>query len=197
MKRSKELPSAVLHTLYSKRPHWPRYTFRQFRNIFSEYRPYQRPFATRFCSKGGRPIDPKKQQRSFKIAHDNRERLAVEMYAKYCELADSCKIPGCDFRENIENFMEHLHGTEFCDKDGISRFKQCPNEHVVKCTTSAVIIAEKFGGQQVGLLLEREKYKGRIGYSSGGHDFALVGDYLVDWWAVYVDESHPVGIFLM
>lgn len=59
------------------------------------------------------------------------------------------------------------------------------------CTTSARMIAEKFGGQVFGYKIKREEgNENLIGYWCYGHDFAFIDDrYIVDWWAYHVDES--------
>jgi hypothetical protein len=55
------------------------------------------------------------------------------------------------------------------------------------CTNSAMMVAHKFGGKVYGYDIDEGDSNELIGYSSGGHDFAVVGDYLVDWWAENVE----------
>lgn len=51
-----------------------------------------------------------------------------------------------------------------------------------KCTNGAELIAKKFGGYVAGYSMGEEFRKTFVGYDCGGHDFAVLGDYIVDWW---------------
>lgn len=50
------------------------------------------------------------------------------------------------------------------------------------CTNAARIIANKFNGYVAGYRLEGDEEE-IIGADCFGHDFAVVGGYIVDWWA--------------
>jgi hypothetical protein len=50
------------------------------------------------------------------------------------------------------------------------------------CTNGARLIAQKFGGFVAGYLIEDTDPQTLVGASAWGHDFAVVGDFIVDWW---------------
>ena len=58
------------------------------------------------------------------------------------------------------------------------------------CTVGAAIIAKRFGGSIWGY---SENPVATV--SPTGHDFAIVGVWLVDWWAFNVEGSAPKMIF--
>lgn len=63
-----------------------------------------------------------------------------------------------------------------------------------RCTNGALLIAEKFGGYVAGYLMDFQPKTWQselVARDCGGHDFAIVGDYLVDWWAWDYEESIP------
>jgi hypothetical protein len=62
------------------------------------------------------------------------------------------------------------------------------------CTDSARLIPNKFGGKVFGYLMQ-DNPKAVIGHDCFGHDFALVGTYLVDFWAWHVDGSIKFPMF--
>ena len=57
------------------------------------------------------------------------------------------------------------------------------------CTNGANLIAEKFGGFVAGYAIDRDDPQTLIGADAGGHDFAVVGDYIVDCWAWEYERS--------
>jgi hypothetical protein len=58
------------------------------------------------------------------------------------------------------------------------------------CTVGAAIVAKRFGGSIWGY---GENPAATV--SPTGHDFAIVGMWLVDWWAYNVEASTPKMIF--
>jgi hypothetical protein len=50
------------------------------------------------------------------------------------------------------------------------------------CTNGAKRIAQKFGGYVAGYLIHPEDPRTLVGADVYGHDFAVVGDFMVDWW---------------
>jgi hypothetical protein len=63
------------------------------------------------------------------------------------------------------------------------------------CTNSARMVAERFGGRVMGYW-HKDNPTAALGEAEGGHDFAVVGDYLVDGWACYVDTRGPAVLHL-
>lgn len=95
--------------------------------------------------------------------------------------------------ELIKAYLEELERTEIPDEDVGSHWAvpNSPYEYsCTRCTSSAMLIATKFSGKVFGYELEMEETL-TIGSESGGHDFAVVGDYLVDYWAAYVSCCLP------
>jgi len=58
-----------------------------------------------------------------------------------------------------------------------------------RCTNGAKFIAQKFGGYVAGYEIERTDPQTLVGTDAGGHDFAVVGDFIVDWWGWEYEES--------
>jgi hypothetical protein len=50
------------------------------------------------------------------------------------------------------------------------------------CGHGALRIAKKFGGYVTGYLIDSEDLVMLIGYNCFGHDFAVIGEFIVDWW---------------
>lgn len=65
----------------------------------------------------------------------------------------------------------------FSDEDFGDENIQCG-----KCTNSARLVAQRFGGKVFGYEC-RNNPGAKIGVDCFGHDFAVVGDYIVDYWA--------------
>lgn len=57
------------------------------------------------------------------------------------------------------------------------------------CTNGARLIAKKFGGFVAGYSIDSDNSRILIAADVGGHDFAVVGPYIVDWWAWEYDHS--------
>ena len=57
------------------------------------------------------------------------------------------------------------------------------------CTNGARLIAEKFGGFVAGYLINPEDSQTLVGANCFGHDFAVVGNFIVDWWGWEYEQS--------
>lgn len=101
-------------------------------------------------------------------------------------------------RARIEHYLRQLEKFEVppATADGMSVWICSPyGTHfryelsVTRCTSSAMMIAYDFGGTVWGYEFDDNTDKNKIAFDCGGHDFAIVGKYLVDYWAKYVDLS--------
>ena len=89
-------------------------------------------------------------------------------------LAECCKLKkslGYDERGGFF-FWPHVGGVE-C---GIS-------------TNGARLIARKFGGFVAGYAIDLEDRRSLVGADVFGHDFAVVGNFIVDWWGWEYERS--------
>lgn len=106
-------------------------------------------------------------------------------------------------KDNIQQFLDELTALEYYDEYfGYSCFKNIFNfefdTDVVRCTTGAMMIAKKFDGKVFGYQIPHtEEYKNKLAYDCFGHDFAVVGSFLVDWWAKYVEHEDNITILDM
>lgn len=96
-------------------------------------------------------------------------------------------------KKEIQKYLRHLTEIEYYNDDyemsmfpaGLFRDELS----VTRCTSSAMMIAAKFNGKVFGYQIDTDDNSPIIGAKCGGHDFAIVGDYLVDWWSEYVEEK--------
>lgn len=66
------------------------------------------------------------------------------------------------------------------------------------CTNGALLVAQTFQGYVAGYPMMRDdEVKTLVGEKSGGHDFAVVGEFIVDWWAVAYDNSKEPPVMLV
>lgn len=65
-----------------------------------------------------------------------------------------------------------------------------------RCTNGARLIAEKFGGFVAGYPIGPEDPQDLIGAFAGGHDFAVIGLFIVDWWAWEYEQAIPSPVML-
>ncbi|MDR3412373.1 MAG: hypothetical protein P4L87_15775 [Formivibrio sp.] len=74
--------------------------------------------------------------------------------------------------------------TQYDAKAGISFWPHVPSDcnDCGRCTNGARVIAEKFGGLVAGYQIEDTDPQTLVGADAGGHDFAIVGGFIVDWW---------------
>jgi hypothetical protein len=62
-----------------------------------------------------------------------------------------------------------------------------------RCTNSARLIAQKFGGKVYGYGIE-ENPEALLGQDTYGHDFAVIGGYIVDYWAAHFTGDSPQAV---
>lgn len=104
-------------------------------------------------------------------------------------------------RKEIEAYLLHLNETEQYDENfDCSLWTDNPFTNdvpVTMCTSSAMLVAVKFGGMVYGYEIYCEKFKSilepheienLIGYMDGGHDFCVIDNMIIDYWAKYVDK---------
>lgn len=90
----------------------------------------------------------------------------------------------------IELFMAELFETEKYDEAEGYHYWDRPSglkeERIPSgcCTNSARLVANKFGGKVFGFAHQFNK-TAVVAKDCFGHDFAIVGDLLVDWWAFH------------
>lgn len=65
-----------------------------------------------------------------------------------------------------------------------------------QCTCSASIISHEFQGKVAGYEMHSGDAKTLVGYACFGHDFAVVGDYIVDWWGWQYEQAIPCPVIL-
>ena len=94
-------------------------------------------------------------------------------------------------RSEIEAYLRHLADSER-QEEGVSVFPD--GSPTTICTSSARLVARKFGGKVYGYYIDDDN-PDLVGNDSGGHDFAIVGNYLVDWWAHYVENSDFPAVY--
>jgi len=73
---------------------------------------------------------------------------------------------------------------EYDTKAGVSIWPHVPagcNDCGI-CTNGARLIARKFGGFVAGYEITNEDPQTLAGAPEWGHDFAVVGEFIVDWW---------------
>jgi hypothetical protein len=102
-------------------------------------------------------------------------------------------------KENIIGECQRMKRTMRYHKIGFHHWPWVPVTHFVPegpsecgiCTNSARLLAFRFNGYVVGYPIGKS-YSNRerlIGASSFGHDFAVISNFLVDWWAWAWEES--------
>ncbi len=105
-------------------------------------------------------------------------------------------------KESIQQYLDYLN--DICyHNDGYERstFANMPYLSYycispITCTDSASLIASFFDGKVYGYFIEEHDER-IFGSASGGHDFAIVGNYLVDWWIKYIEGDSERAIFDM
>lgn len=95
-------------------------------------------------------------------------------------------------KTEIEAYLKHLSATEQYDEDlETSVWNENPFAYdltVTRCTSSAMLIALKFGGVVHGYYVDQTDAETVTGYDCGGHDFCVVGNLLIDYWAKEVNN---------
>ena len=64
------------------------------------------------------------------------------------------------------------------------------------CTSGARLIAHKFGGFVAGYEIAPDEPRQFVGADVFGHDFAVVGPFIVDWWAWEYERSLECPVIL-
>jgi len=118
-------------------------------------------------SKNSRTTTPEgtqpKPELTFPDSNQQNERLKAALLAECHEL---------------------VRVSEYDTKAGISIWPHLPQDcnDCGKCTNGAKFIAQKFGGYVAGYEIESTDPQTLVGANAYGHDFAIVGDFIVDWW---------------
>ena len=55
-------------------------------------------------------------------------------------------------------------------------------------------MAHKFGGYVAGYEIDAKEKTFLVGGNAGGHDFAIVGDFIVDWWGWYYEGLPEIPV---
>lgn len=95
-------------------------------------------------------------------------------------------------KAEIEEFLAELTATEKYDEEEGFHYWDLPDGgklHAGVCTNSARLVANRFNGEVKGYSTTQESLVGGICF---GHDFAIVGDLLVDWWAKTYEEKPAI-----
>lgn len=105
-------------------------------------------------------------------------------------------------REEIQEFLDYLTASEYRDEaidlpvfPNIFNFEF--DMDVIRCTSGAMMVAKKFDGKVFGYRFDDDNDEGKVAFNCGGHDFAIVGNFLVDWWAKNVEDSENPEILDM
>jgi len=92
-------------------------------------------------------------------------------------------------RSELLQYCQHLSDTEqYDDEEGYHYWEVVlpglgePRAQSGNCTNGARLIANKFGGVVMGYRVTDNPTE-TLCERVGGHDFAIVGRFLVDWWA--------------
>ena len=99
---------------------------------------------------------------------------------------------------SIRRYLQFLQDQEKYDDEGY-HYWTLPNpwgwERIQSgcCTNGARLIARRFNGRVFGYLFD-DNPSATVGLPCGGHDFAVIGAYLVDYWAWAVsgDLTDPI-----
>lgn len=94
-------------------------------------------------------------------------------------------------RKEIEEFLQELTDSEKYDEEEGVHYWYNPSGKVESgiCTNGAKLIAARFNGEVKGYATNQENL---VGGACFGHDFAIVGEYLVDWWAKIYEEKKAI-----
>ena len=97
-------------------------------------------------------------------------------------------------KAQIEKYLEDLSSGEYYDEEEGCHYLRKGYQSGV-CTDSSRLIAKKFGGKVFGYYFKDSDPNTFVGRrSASGHDFAVVGKYLVDWWGKNM-EGTSKGVY--
>ena len=125
--------------------------------------------------------------------------LIFQVIGKDSEAIQALYKPN-SMRNAIEQYLNELERTEVYDEGReMSLWNNTAfvfDMSCTQCTASAMMIADRFGGSVWGYEIP-EEYENAIAADCGGHDFAIVGKYLVDYWARFVNDPEARAIMDM
>lgn len=95
-----------------------------------------------------------------------------------------------DMHALVEECVRMRDSAQYEDDQGFSYWPDAdePND-CGTCTTGALLLARKFNGYVAGYHIEDSEPSRLIAHGHGGHDFAVIGGFIVDWWAWQYEES--------
>lgn len=96
--------------------------------------------------------------------------------------------------KEILAYLEELSRLEKCkEPEGYHYLETEQGElETFCCTHTAILVAKKFNGRVFGYPIH-EYDENIIGILSGGHDFAVIGNLIIDWWATKFEEhENPI-----
>jgi len=126
------------------------------------------------------------------VAFDEQKEKGGSLEGPGWRKSEYAKGGTVDMKGKLSDYLHQLEKDEIYDEDlemSIWRVEGYSHDlSVTQCTSSAMLIADTFGGKVYGYSLDMEDNDSeKIGSDSGGHDFAIVGDYLIDYWGRYVN----------
>lgn len=124
-----------------------------------------------------------------KITAQTREQLTNAEQTLYCSLLAECKRLRSLMDYDEEGgfyFWPHAEGLA---REGFG--SQCGI-----CTNGARLIARKFGGVVAGYHFDEHDPETLVGTVAGGHDFAVIRPFIVDWWAWEYEQSLKCPVIL-
>jgi hypothetical protein len=92
-----------------------------------------------------------------------------------------------DFGSAVERAVKNMIRTAIESPEGGLMIHGAP---LGQCTTSAKYLARMLGGIVVGYSTSKNP-EAEVGRDLDGHDFVLIGDYLIDWWS-HVAHGNPL-----
>jgi len=96
-------------------------------------------------------------------------------------------------RKKLERYGVTLNNSITYDEvEGVNQFPD--GTHAFFCTNWADLAVKKFGGQRAGFMHE-DNPTATVAEDSDGHDFALIGDYLVDYWIKFFEGTSEQCVF--
>jgi hypothetical protein len=91
--------------------------------------------------------------------------------------------------ERLEVLMEY-------DAGGFHLWRHVGGVDCGICTNGARLIAKKFGSFVAGYPIETDEPQTLVGAFAGGHDFAVVGEFIIDWWGWEYEQSLDCPVIL-